>query len=351
MKFQFKEPSFNIGNMSKSTMTLLHGLLFSSLATLCTLILFRIIFVIINVPMGVIATQIGDLPHAIYNALRFDLQVVAYVAILPTLIMLLSLVLHTQRYLDFLKAICVWFYVVAITLLTLLSIIDLGYFSNFNSHISITFFDFFNEEPLSLIQTIWDDYPVIWLLISLCLICFITKRISSWAYTHTKSRQTSPKVLGLSLLAYITILIVCLRGSVGPYPLQVEDLIVSTEDRINNIIPNAPYMLKKAIKEKSMNFEFKSTEALLKEYSFKNLQEAMDVFSDSKVSLTTDTIASLQKVLFRQASDSLKQQPNVLILCCESWSNYLMHLWGGKPCNVACKSIWLRILHSTIFSL
>lgn len=73
-------------------------------------------------------------------------------------------------------------------------------------------------------------------------------------------------------------LIVCLRGSIGRFPLQVEDLIVSVDEHINDIIPNAPYMLKKAMKEKSIVFDIKPTATLLKEYSFKSLQEAMDTF-------------------------------------------------------------------------
>lgn len=117
-----------------------------------------------------------------------------------------------------------------------------------------------------------------------------------------------------------------MRGSIGRFPLQVEDLVVSVSERINDIIPNAPYMLKKALKEKSMVFDIKPTATLLKEYSFKSLQEAMDTFSDKGVKLSNDTLASLQKVLFSHAGVTLKQQPNVLILCCESWSNYLIHL-------------------------
>ena len=135
-------------------------------------------------------------------------------------------------------------------------------------------------------------------------------------------------------MLYIAVIVVCMRGSIGRFPLQVEDLVVSVSERINDIIPNAPYMLKKALKEKSMVFDIKPTATLLKEYSFKSLQEAMDTFSDKGVKLSNDTLASLQKVLFSHAGDTLKQQPNVLILCCESWSNYLIHLDPVLQCGI-----------------
>lgn len=319
----------------KKAKPFLHGLLVSSLTVIGILMLFRIIFVIINVPMSVLSTQVEDLPKAIYNALRFDLQVAAYIALLPTVVMLVLPFVSIQRIQLYAKSICCWYYMVAITILAALSAIDLGYYANFNSHISLTFFDFFDEEPLSLIQTIWDDYPVVWILLGLCVIGFVIKKISNRAYAQVElSPNISAKKMSVELFFYIAALVVCLRGSVGPYPLQVEDLIVSTDERVNNMIPNSAYMLKKALKEKSMVFENKSTDALLKEYAFSNLQEAMDVFTDKRVKLSADTLTSLHNTLFSQANDSIKQQPNVLLLCCESWSNYLMHMGSVMQCGM-----------------
>ena len=319
----------------KNAMPFLYGLLGASLAVIGTLLLFRILFVVLFVPASVLSAHLADLPYAAYNALRFDLQVAAYVALLPTIITLCQPFVTSRRWQQWEKAFCTWYYTIAIVLLALLSAIDLGYYTNFNSHIGITFFDFFDEEPLSLIQTIWDDYPVVWIFLGLCLVSFIAKKVSNWAYRLVATNlTTSTKKLSISMLVYIIMLVVCLRGSIGRFPLQVEDLIVSVDEHINDIVPNAPYMLKKAMKEKSIVFDTKPTAALLKEYSFGSVQEAMDTFSDEKVKLTTDTLGCLRKVLFRHAPDTLKHQPNVLILCCESWSNYLMHLSPSLQCGM-----------------
>lgn len=318
----------------KNITSFLKGLLWSSLIVIATLALFRTIFIMQNVPMDVMSSQPSALLKALYNALRFDLQVAAYCALLPTVVMLILPFIGSTCWQKGLKSFCTWYYMVVIILLSLLSSIDLGYFANFNSHISITFFDFFDEEPLSLIQTIWDDYPVIWIALGLFVLGFLAKRLANKAYTQEKTPHTTAKKLSLEVLAYSAILVLCLRGSVGPYPLQVEDLIVSTDEHINDLIPNAPYMLKKAFKEKSMAFETKPTEELLREYKFQNLQEAINTFTDSKVKLSTDTIATLRQVLFAHANAPVQRQPNVLILCCESWSNYLMHLGAIMQCGM-----------------
>lgn len=319
----------------KHAIPFLRGLLVSSLAVIGVLMLFRIVFIVFNVPISVLATQVGDLPKAIYNALRFDLQVAAYVAILPTVILLAQPFIPSPHCRQYAQRACTWYYTVAITLLASLSAIDLGYYANFNSHISLTFFDFFDEEPISLIQTIWDDYPVVWIVIALCIIAFLIKKTTNKAYAQGHSTaRISTKKTGCTILGYIAVLVICLRGSVGPYPLQVEDLIVSVDERVNNIIPNAAYMLKKALKEKSMVFESKSTETLLKEYGFSNMQEAIDTFADNRVTLSADTLPTLHKVLFAQAPDTITSQPNILLLCSESWSNFLMQMGKELQCGM-----------------
>jgi len=318
----------------------LRGLLISSLIVVGTLILFRLLFVLINVPFSAITGQIDDMPRVIYNAFRFDLQIAAYVALLPTVIMLAQPFVSSVKVRQRLRSFCCWYYMTAVILLAMLSAIDLGYFINFNSHISLTFFDFFDEEPQSLIRTIWDDYPVVWIILGLCAIGLGAKKTSYWAYAQVgKPTHMSYKTLSIGMFFYIAILVVCMRGSVGRFPLQVEDLIVSTDERLNNIIPNAPYMLKKAIKEKSIVFDMKPTKELLQEYGFKSVEEAMATFTSKRINeitpLTTDTLKCLYKVLFSHVADTLhRQQPNILLLCSESWSNYVAFMSPLIQCDM-----------------
>ena len=87
-------------------------------------------------------------------------------------------------------------------------------------------------------------------------------------------------------------------------------------------------MLKKACKEKAKAFKVESTDDLLAQYKFKSLQEALDVYTDGQIKIAkNDTLTALQRALFAEVGDSLKQlQPNVVIIYSESWSNYLFNL-------------------------
>ena len=124
-------------------------------------------------------------------------------------------------------------------------------------------------------------------------------------------------------------------GRYGRFPLQVEDSFVSSSKQINDLVPNAAYMLKKAVKEKKNAFAFRSIKSLLSEYKFKSLQEAINVYTNSDtIRLQGDTLAALRTALFRPVPDTMKhKQPNVLIIYEESWSNYLMNL-DSRRCDM-----------------
>lgn len=301
----------------------------------------RICFAIAFVPMSIISSNLTVLPRLLFNSLRFDVQVVCYVLLLPTILTFVFAALRkpwTERVLSRFRRL---YFSIVCALLLAISGIDMGFYANFNSHINLTFFDFFNEGPMSLIQTIWEEYHCVYEAIAFLLILLpillLIRRIelgksSAHNALHSASRQqlSRLKVIKLSatILLYIAFLVIGLRGSVWRFPLQIEDTFVSNQKPLNDLVPNAIYMLKKAYKEKNNAFKIAKTDDLLHEYKFKSLQEALDVYTDGKVKMAkNDTLTALQHALFEEVGDSLKQpQPNIVIIYSESWSNYLFNL-------------------------
>ena len=301
----------------------------------------RICFAIAFVPMSIISSNLTVLPRLLFNSLRFDVQVVCYVLLLPTVLTFVFAALRkswTERVLSRFRRL---YFSIVCALLLAISGIDMGFYANFNSHINLTFFDFFNEGPMSLIQTIWEEYHCVYEAIAFLLILLpillLIRRIelgksSARNALHSANRQrlSRLKVIKLSatILLYIAFLVIGLRGSVWRFPLQIEDTFVSNQKPLNDLVPNAIYMLKKAYKEKNNAFKIAKTDDLLHEYKFKSLQEALDVYTDGKVKMAkNDTLTALQQALFEEIGDSLKQpQPNIVIIYSESWSNYLFNL-------------------------
>ena len=301
----------------------------------------RICFAIAFVPMSIISSNLTVLPRLLFNSLRFDVQVVCYVLILPTVLTFVFAALRkpwTERVLSRFRRL---YFSIVCALLLAISGIDMGFYANFNSHINLTFFDFFNEGPMSLIQTIWEEYHCVYEAIAFLLILLpillLIRRIelgksSARNALHSASRQRPSRLkvikLSATILLYIAFLVIGLRGSVWRFPLQIEDTFVSNQKPLNDLVPNAIYMLKKAYKEKNNAFKIAKTDDLLHEYKFKSLQEALDVYTDGKVKMAkNDTLTALQHALFEEVGDSLKQpQPNIVIIYSESWSNYLFNL-------------------------
>ena len=312
-----------------------------SAVILVILFFVRICFAVAFVPMSIISSNLAVFPRLLFNILRFDVQVVCYVLLLPTLLTFVFTALRkswTERVLSRFRRL---YFSIVSTLLLAISGIDMGFYANFNNHINLTFFDFFNEGPMSLIQTVWEEYHCVYeaiafLLITLPVLLLIRKielsnlssrRSVRSSYGRKSSRHNSINLL-LIILLYIVFLAIGLRGSVWRFPLQIEDTFVSNQKLLNDLVPNAIYMLKKAYKEKSNAFKIAKTDDLLHEYKFKSLQEALDVYTDGQIKIAkNDTLTALQRALFVEVGDSLKQpQPNIVIIYSESWSNYLFNL-------------------------
>ena len=312
-----------------------------SAVILVILLLVRICFAVAFVPMSVISSNLAVLPRLLFNLLRFDVQVICYVLLLPTVLTFIFAVLRKSWTDHVLSRFRLIYFSIVSVLLLIISGIDMGFYANFNSHINLTFFDFFNEGPMSLIQAVWEEYHCVYeaiafLLITLPVLLLIRKielsnlssrRSVRSSYGRKSSRRNSINLL-LIILLYIVFWAIGLRGSVWRFPLQIEDTFVSNQKTLNDLVPNAVYMLKKAYKEKRNAFKMENTSDLLKQYKFKSLQEALDIYTGGKVRMVkNDTLTALQHALFAKVGDSLKQrQPNIVIIYSESWSNYLFNL-------------------------
>lgn len=244
---------------------------------------------------------------ALWNMLRFDMQTLAYIAILPTLLFVAASYVHIPKVTTYAR----WYYAVLYTLMTTLTISDLAFYNNFGEHLNVTVFDFFNEGPLTLIQTFWEEYPVIWYVLILTALCFGLSRLRM----SFNIGRRSYAALGL----WIAFVAIALRGSVTEFPLQVEDINVSASKQLNDCVPNAAYSLKKAIKEKSIAFKPETEEAMLSAWGFTSLDEAWN------------TLGRPERTLYDKAEgfDAVSgnnKQPDVVLILSESWSGYLCQL-------------------------
>lgn len=263
--------------------------------------------------------QMHFIPLALWNMMRFDFQVLSYIAALPTIILFTASFFKEKEIV--VRGIR-WFYTIIYTLLATLILADICFYKNFSDHFNITVFDFFNEEPLTLIQTFWEEYSVFWILICIFIIAYIVSRVNLKCAPHKRNYSL--------LIVWIAVTAVMMRGSVTEFPLQVEDINVSPSKKLNDCVPNAAYYMKKAWSEKRNSFVIESQETLLHQFEFSSIDEAWEALGNK------------EKELFSTMTDSLSfpiegKHPDIVIILSESWSGYLTDLGlERKDENLLC---------------
>jgi phosphoglycerol transferase MdoB-like AlkP superfamily enzyme len=165
----------------------------------------------------------------------------------------------------------------------------------------------------------WLENHLGWVLVALVvwgsLVSFVFNRILAQKAKPTKLKNY------LSWL-YLPLLFLFLRGSLGTFPLRLENCYVSTDMEINACTPNGFFMLINAFKEKGEAFSHLSPEESLKQAGFKSIEEALSVYFDQPV----DTIKKypVEHWLYPHTSKKDLKPLNVVLILTESWSNHLM---------------------------
>ena len=281
-----------------------------------------------------------SVPLFLWNSWRFDIQAVTYIS-LPIIVGLLIVPYLKQKTIEKFKSFMLWYYAVMLTILAGIVVAEFFFYRNFNSRYNIVFFDFFDEGPLELLQTMWQDYPFLGILVALLAVATLIlvagrgiRRMSAG-----KGWQTKVWHIVATSIAIAGITFVFMRGSVTRYTLQVEAFMVSTSEGVNQAVPNAIYLLKKAYKERNNSFRLYTDEEMLRQEGFATLDEAIVAAGFPIVQAESDE-AKLTKTLFSCHGEdccmSEKKQPNVLIVLNESWSRFLLEMDKGEHLDLLC---------------
>lgn len=292
----------------------------------------RLFYLLQHTTTDRILEQSESIPLFVWNSWRFDIQALTYIS-LPAIIATLAVPYFGSKATAKCSSFMRYYYAVMLSLLTLIVTAEFFFHDNFNSRYNVVFFDFFDEGPLGLLQTMWQDYPFLTIATGILLvgilISVIGKYIARIRITPRRGMGVTASVVTSILIAGITF--VFMRGSVTKYTLQVEAFIVSTNETMNNAVPNSIYLLKKAYKERKNSLKLLSDEEILRKDRFSSIEEAISVAGFKGASIDDaifDTIDS--------CSINSQEHPNVLIIIAESWSNHLLTMDCGDSLDILC---------------
>ncbi len=288
--------------------------------TVVVLGIVRAVFALRFLDLGTLAENADRTGLLIVNALRFDLQVGCYI-VLPLLLMWLVVCAVGSGLYQAYQGFARTYIPIVHTIVALVGAADIHYYSNFNKHFDIRVFDFFNEEPMTLIRGVYDEAPVLLFVVftvAAYLVCWLLTKVGSRRIERTKATHLAVGVpLFLVLVAY------GFRGSFSTFTLRAEDCYVSTSDKLNDCVPNAFFMLKKALSEKKESFVIRTDEEIVKSAGFESVEEAVA----AALSIDVDSARKVrpEEALFGVTSEEPRCEGyNVVLIVVESWSGKLV---------------------------
>jgi phosphoglycerol transferase MdoB-like AlkP superfamily enzyme len=259
----------------------------------------------------------SELMRAYWLGLRFDLSALCYIAVIPFLvsgILAIPLFRISQfKVTHFVKM----YYLVFWPALLICLICDTGYYSYFQDHLNILLFGLFEDDTVALLKTVWKNYPILKISFVFLIIVYLFYRLQNKIFSQQlisnfffRPAWVVLAVLGISLGA---------RGSLGLFPLSLQDTVVSSHAFVNHLSYNGFHALIRAIKLR--NKQNHNWDLHYKYYDFSDHRQPFADYFD----LTLEQVPSDPLTLIHKKTPTNewaeKTQPHVIVLMMESFGS------------------------------
>lgn len=270
----------------------------------------------------------ADLWQAFLFGGRFDVKVMAVICLsiwLP--IFLIGIGISSPRLKWDLQKITIYLIFAVITLIAVSQYYFYGFYkSPFNTLV----FGLIEDDTSAVLISIWDTYPVLRILLIVCLIpllfVFLTKL---FAQEKTKNKNLLKGFICLIALG------ICARGSFGKFPLRLEDMAVSTNPFINDLIGNGIENLYVSYHERSDQATIsKDSTSELQRFGFSSLDDVAQVLgapSGSPKDLTNFITQKTPKNSYLE-----QHPPHVIFVLMESWGAHQLR-FSNEQTNLTGK--------------
>lgn len=300
--------------------------------------LFRLIFFFRFGDFSLFNGYSEDINRAFLQGFRFDSMMICYSLGLVVLVNLLLLIISSDKYHKFTNRFSQYYLVFAFSTFSLALICDQQFYNFFQNHFNLVALSFFKEQPDVLMLSIWEEHPIIRIVLIIIGLIFIYNKILKKIYTYS-----IPKIKVNNLIIQVSFVVffafayfVGLRESLGTFPLQMDESTVSQNEFINTLTPNGIYTGIDAIKKRNHDLKHQNPKEILKQYGYKTIQEALADYYGKPASEFDENV---EKYLFKKSSkkDSLKnEKPHVVFLLMESMSRHFMN-FQNKEFNILGK--------------
>ncbi|MDR0794448.1 MAG: sulfatase-like hydrolase/transferase [Tannerella sp.] len=346
----------------------LNGLLHTLLVYVCLLFIFCFfrVIIFINFEHPGVDGIWKDLCKAFFYGFLLDTRTAAY-ALAPVIIYNAAGQLFQssiQNYYRTYNKVCRIYYTILITFVLFISTVDFFYLNYYKTHINVFAFGIFEDDTMAVLKTIWDEYPVILMVLFFSIAAWIIYRLTGYARKkiHIEIRTTSRiGKIGIVILSF-ALLFTGGRGSLGFSPFRTNNSVVSVYRYINNLVFNGTYALGIACIDRTSQKVHADIPKALKAAGFSSPEEAISVYLDRKVAGDPDSLINALQSFTPVDIFLQNNPPHVVLIVMESMSQYFLSLHDKENLNllgsledVMSQCIWFThffpAVSSTIYSL
>lgn len=263
----------------------------------------------------------GELRKAFWLGFRFDLMPLAYVNILPFILLNLAFLLPGKRVIRSTRFLIVLILCLGYYLIGWLYVFDYGFYSYFQEHLNILVFGFFEDDTQAILISIYKNYNLLlWIFVGFFLhygLYRLIKFLFSPFDFDIKARPLTWQ-MPVTLLSGLALLGLMARGNYSRLPLSVEDAFISENEFINEIALNGALTLNRAIKIRK-NYG-KDQHNYLSEYGFQTWHDAFEAYQGKK-----NDNENIVKALTVKTKNNLilkENPPHVVLVVMESFGSY-----------------------------
>jgi len=268
--------------------------------------------------------SITELLNAFWLGFRLDLSIVAYINILPTLVLIFIWLFKLDKLRTISMRIFKIYFIIFTTLIISFTFIDLVYFSFFAEHSTIMIFGVFDDDTEALINTAFANYniPLVSLIGSIFYILIyilVFKIINNKESIKVNWNFKKQILFIISLVVLIGILA---RGSLGLFPLAKYIPDVSADPFINNLPQTPTYALVYAYKQYKKSKSGKYN--LIKDLGYKG--RINEAFKEHLELENIDTENLLNNITYTTKPNPIAKQnpPHIVVVMVESFGMPLL---------------------------
>lgn len=260
-----------------------------------------------------------EIRQAFILGFRFDIKL-ASLAVFPIAILLFIVNQRFFKHRIYNRISAIYFTLIYLTL-TLFYIFDFGYYDYLSIRLDAASLRFLSNLDIST-QVLFESYPVYKGLFGLLILTILLYKFNSFIYRkhHKITNTISKKKKAVFIIIPFLLLAFCIYNSFSHYPLRWSQAFFSKNQNVNQFALNPVLYFYDSFEFRSTGFDLDTTEKYYPSVA-------------KQLGLQKDTL-NFSRVISR--NDSIKNQPNVVIVMLESLGTAPMSFYGN-PINTTPK--------------